>query len=54
MKYQVIRHWNGTKGSGRVFDTLAEAKIFLNTNARVREDENEGFYFTIEAIKDEV
>lgn len=47
MKYQIIRHWNGSKGFGRKFDTREEAEEYLRTDEKVQQDELDGFYFSI-------
>lgn len=52
MKYQIIRKYNGTKGYGKKFDTQQEARDFLRTDPKVQQDKEDGFGFTIEAVKD--
>ena len=47
MKYQIIRHWNGSKGYGKKFDTLEDAKEYLRTNEKVQQDELDGFCFSV-------
>lgn len=53
MKYQIIRHWNGCKGYGKKFDTVQEAKEYLQTNKKVQRDKEDGFSFSIEVIQDD-
>ena len=50
MKYQIIRHWNGSKGYGKIFDTFDDAKEYLQTNDKVRMDKSDGFFFSIEEV----
>lgn len=51
MKYQIIRHWNGSKGYGKTFDTIENAREYLRTNEKVQEDKMDGFSFSIEEVK---
>ena len=52
MKYQIIRHWNGSKGFGKKFDTREEAEEYLRTNEKVQMDEADGFYFSIMEVQE--
>jgi hypothetical protein len=47
MKYQIIRHWNGSKGFGKKFNTREEAEEYLRTDEKIQEYKCEGFYFSI-------
>ena len=51
MKYQIIRHWNGSKGFGKKFDTIEDAREFLRTDEKVQEDKADGFSFSIEEVE---
>lgn len=51
MKYQVIRHWNGSKGFGKKFNTREEAEEYLRTNEKVQQDELDGFHFSIVEVE---
>ena len=51
-KYQIIRHWNGSKGFGKKFDTIEEARKFLQNDEKVQMDREDGFTFSIEVITD--
>lgn len=52
MKYQIIRHWNGSKGFGKKFDTHKEAEEYLRTNEKVQMDKADGFYFSIVEVQE--
>ena len=51
MKYQIIRHWNNTKGFGKKFDTFEEAKEYLQNDEKVQIDKTDGFYFSIVEVQ---
>lgn len=51
MMFQIIRYWNGTRGYGRMFDTLEEAEYYLYTDEKVQQDRRDGFYFDIEVVE---
>jgi hypothetical protein len=51
MKHQVIRHWNGTKGLGKKFNTREDAEEYLRTNEKVQMDKADGFYFSIVEVQ---
>lgn len=51
MKYQIIRYWNGSKGYGKTFDSIEDAREYLRTNERVQEDKINGFSFDIEEVE---
>lgn len=51
MMFQIIRYWNGTRGYGRMFDTLEEAEHYLDTDVEVQEDRCNGFSFDIEVVE---
>lgn len=52
MEYQIIRHWNGSKGFGKKFDSIEEAKEYLQNNEKVQRDITDGFTFSIEEIRE--
>ena len=49
-KYQIVRHYNGTTGYGRVFDTEQEAREYLETDERILQDKADGFGFSVKEI----
>ena len=51
MKYQIIRHWNGTKGYGKKFDSIEDAREYLQNNEKVQTDKTDGFVFSIERLE---
>ncbi len=51
MKYQIIRHWNGSKGYGKTFDSIEDAREYLRTNEKVQMDKIDGFSFSIEVVE---
>lgn len=52
MKYQIIRHWNGTKGYGKKFDSIEDAKTYLQNDEKVQMDKTDGFDFSIERLEE--
>ena len=48
--YQIVRCWNGSKGYGKKFDTLEDAREYLRNDERVQEDKINGFIFSIEEV----
>ena len=52
MKYQIIRHWNRSKGYGKKFDSIEEAKEYLQNDEYVQIDKADGFTFSIEEIRE--
>lgn len=52
MKYQIIRHWNGTKGYGKKFDSIEDANTFLQNDEKVQMDKEDGFTFSIERLEE--
>ncbi len=47
-KYRIVRYYNGTKGYGRIFDTEDEARAFIDTDPKIKQDKEDGLTFDVE------
>ena len=47
-KHRIVRYYNGTKGYGRTFDTEDEARAFIATDPKIKQDREDGFTFDVE------
>ena len=47
-KHRIVRCSNGTKGYGRTFDTEDEARAFIATDSKIKQDREDGFTFDVE------